>query len=115
MDPELTTILVTFTSAVLSLATYFINGFLRTKNLPVQLGTVEAIARTAVSAADQFGIGRDFTGAEKLIFASDALVAGAKRAGIKLKPEEVLSFIHSALADLQLAERYAEMTENQVV
>lgn len=66
------------------------------------------LAPTAVKAAEQLALdvfGVPPTGALKFNFASDLLVASAKRVGLKLSTDEVLGYIHAALRDMQQAEK----------
>lgn len=107
MDPQIQAALVTLTVVVIGIATKFIQQWMNAKLKPGQFATVEGLARTAVTAAEAFKpAGVTMNNAEKLKFASDALVAGASRTGLKLKSVEVESFLHAALTDLRLAQDY---------
>lgn len=74
-----------------------------------QVAHVTDIARGAVRAAEKLAtLVPGTTGAAKLSFASDVVVTGAKRLGIKLTENEVLAFVHAALVELDNVKKAAE-------
>lgn len=114
---------VVLVGALLRLAQQYVQA----KVTPEKLGHITDLARMAVRAAEQVGADSKMppppvvstgtepspttgvlpepdpvtlTGADKYQLASEALVAGAKRLGVRLKPAEVTSFIHAALKEM---------------
>lgn len=83
----------------------YLNAYINSHFKPAQVGAVFDIARTAVNGAQQWGI--DLTGPDKLDFAMSALIAGAKKVGIKLTDEEASSFIHAALREMKQVAAFA--------
>src|SRR5690242_18494770 len=79
----------------------YVNAFINAHFKPAQMGAVFDLARSAVSAAQEFGVGRGLAGQDKYNFAAEALVAGAKKLGVKLSDEEASSFIHAALREMK--------------
>lgn len=102
------TVLTPLLVAVLGYVLVLARKWLLTHVAPGSLGALDGLARQAVAAADQVAKATGIKGADKFTVASDALIAGAKRLGIRLKKEEVISFIHAALADFKAAEAYAQ-------
>lgn len=81
-----------------------VRTWLLAKLSPQRIHSITVLASTAVSAAERLAEdGKDITGAEKLNFASEFLVDGAKKVGIKLTTTQVLGFIHAALTDFNAA------------
>ena len=81
-----------------------LRAWLLAKLSPQRIHSITVLASTAVSAAER--LAEDVpgtTGAAKLNFASDFLVAAAKKVGVKLTTEEVLGYVHSALNDFKAA------------
>ena len=99
-------------------------AWLQTKVAPEKLGHVTDLARMAVRAAEQVGadsqpppapagalptdppapeVPEGLVGTDKYAMAADALVTGARRLGIRLKPAEVTAFIHCALKEMREA------------
>lgn len=74
---------------------------------PERIDAIGAIAMAAVSAAEECGRTAPIGGADKFTLASDALTAYAKRIGIRLSPDEVQTFIHSALVASRQFEQQA--------
>lgn len=132
MNAQLTALVTVITGAVLRFAWVWVQAHIT----PEKLAHITDLARMAVRAAEQVGddsqpvplIRSDgvtvtpgtnatldtvkgenvpLTGEDKYALASDALVAGARRLGIRLKADEVTSFIHAALKEMHDAETLA--------
>jgi hypothetical protein len=82
----------------------FVNAYITAHFKPQQMGAVFDLARTAVNGAQQWGL--DLTGPDKLDFAVNALVEGAKKLGLKLTVEEASSFIHAALREMKQVQAF---------
>ncbi len=100
MNPQLTAIIL----AVLGALAPFVRAWVLTKLTPERLAHVNDIARIAVRAAEKLGDDTSASGQQKLNYASEVLVTGAKRLGIRLSQDEVLAFIHAALREMQQVE-----------
>jgi hypothetical protein len=78
---------------------------------PTQLGTVADLAGTVVRAAEQVGNSSlQLDGPAKYEYAQTALTAGARRMGVRLKPEEANAFIHAALSSLNQLQGASELS-----
>lgn len=83
----------------------------RTWLTPQRLAHVTDIASMAVEAAEKLGADLAPVLAEagtnkstaKLNYAAGVVAVGAKRLGVKLTSDEVLAFVHAALADMERA------------
>lgn len=102
--------------------------WIQSKVTPEKLSHIVDLARMAVRGAEQVGIDAKpavpevrsdgtepappavtvepvpVSGADKYDIASAALVAGASRLGVKLKPAEVTAFIHASLKEMHDAQ-----------
>lgn len=87
--------------ALIAQAVRWVNAYINAHFRPGQLAAVVELARTAVQAAQEYGVAQDFDGATKLQYAKSALQAGAKKVGIKLTDAELSSFLHAALREMK--------------
>lgn len=94
---EILATIIAFGTAAVPLIQVLVKTYLT----PTRLAHVNDLARLAVRSADKLGLDTGAGGAAKLSFASELLVAGAKRLGIKLTNDEVLGYVHAALLEFQ--------------
>lgn len=93
---------------------YLLRSVVLSHVAPHQLSALSGLARQATEAAQLLGNTTGIDGAHKYELASAALVASAKHLGIRLKPDEVVAFLHAALKDVKAAEVYARANTPQV-
>ena len=87
--------------AVVSAGIHFASQWVKGRVKPQQFQAVSGLAREAVRAAEQLGVDFDVKGQEKFAFAKAAITSAAAKMGLKLSDEEVLTFVHAALADVR--------------
>ena len=76
-----------------------VRALVLTKLTPERLSHITDISLGAVRAAERLAeLVPGTTGQQKLDYASSVIVAGSKRLGIHLTDNEVLAFVHVALA-----------------
>jgi len=87
-------------SAIVGTLGKWLRDWVKARITPQQLGITAELANIVVLAAQRLGASTGLTGAEKYSYAESALLAMAKRSGIRLKPMEANAAIHAALASL---------------
>lgn len=80
-------------------------AIIQTKVTPARLEHVQDIARVAVRGAEQLGNDLkglvESSGAAKLTLASEVVITGAKRLGIRLSPDEATTIVTAALREME--------------
>ena len=98
MESELiTTVLV----PLLGYVVYYVQLFFKARLAPKTLALIVDIAQKSVSAAEEVGRATPTSSGDKFEVAAAMLKASAKRTGLKLSPEEVTGYVHSALRDMR--------------
>lgn len=89
-------------AAVLAALIPVVRAWVKSYLTPQRLAHVAYFASIAVKAAEKLGQDAPGTTSDaKLAFASEFVVAGAKRLGLTLTQDEVLGYVHGALHDMQ--------------
>ncbi len=79
---------------------YQLQVWVKAHSTPQQFSAVAGLAHVAVQAVDQLNSVSRMTDAQRYELASESVVAGAKRLGLKLKDSEVNAFIHAAVREV---------------
>lgn len=88
-------------------ALYLARVWLLAKVGPQRMEAIASMSIAAVTAAEECGRTAPITGSDKFTLAADAINAHAKRLGIKLTPDEIQTFVHSALTAARQFEQQA--------
>lgn len=108
MTPALRDELLTVLPLALAIVVPVVRAWVKRDFTQPQVAHVQDIARGAVRAAEKLAeVVPGTTSTAKLAFASDVVVTGAKRLGVKLTENEVLAVIHFALDELDKVEKLA--------
>ena len=94
-------LLTTIITAAVGYVVYYAQLTAKARLAPKTLDLVFGIARTAVAAAEEVGQAANASSADKFDVAAAMLKASAKRAGVKLTPEELTGYVHAALRDMR--------------